>query len=197
MFHPTFDSDHVSIDLINVFVQPVHHLCLQLGLSAEVLRLKLGGLDHANDSIELFVLIVQVLTLLKQQLLVCLTLCLLVFAIFFISFSVNTCFNVWPFSVAFCLLEIAVQAVEAFPEVVNLLDTLLSFFVAKSGVLAFVGLIHVRQPLHVLKISRQGVVGGTSEVELFGSAGVLGELRVDVVQLVLETTKELLQLGHV
>ena len=72
----------------------------------------------------------------------------------------------------------------------NLLDTLFAFFVAKSGVLALVGLIHVRQPLQILQISRQSVVGGTSEVELFGGAGVLGELGVDVVQLVLETTKE-------
>jgi len=190
MFHPSFNSDHVIVDLVDVFVQPVHHLGLQLGLSAEVLRFKLGGLDNAKDSIELFVLVVQVLTLLEQQLLVCLTLGVFVFAIVFISFSVNTCFNVWSFSVAFCLLKIAVQAVEAFPKVVNLLDTLFAFFVAKSGVLALVGLIHVRQPLQILQISRQSVVGGTSEVELFGGAGVLGELGVDVVQLVLETTKE-------
>ena len=93
MFHPSFNSDHVIVDLVDVFVQPVHHLGLQLGLSAEVLRFKLGGLDNAKDSIELFVLVVQVLTLLEQQLLVCLTLGVLVFAIVFISFSVNTCFK--------------------------------------------------------------------------------------------------------
>ena len=61
---------------------------------------------------------------------------------------------------------------------------------SKSRVLALVDLKLVRQPLQILQISRQSVVGGTSEVELFGGAGILGELGIDVVQLVLETTKE-------
>ena len=68
MLHLVVSVDHISLSAVNIVAKLLDTSILAFNLSVKVLRLILGGLDDANDLIELIVLIPDHLLLVLKDL---------------------------------------------------------------------------------------------------------------------------------